>query len=77
MIFKGLEKRLDNYDIRKITESDYGDVYTLQLTNPEYFSSTQKHEVTMEDCIEGTQALPPGTGVEQKFYIGFYKETES
>lgn len=76
MLFKGLEKRLVNYDIRKVTENDFTDVYNLQLTNPEYFSSMQGHEVTIQECIEGTRALPPGMGAEKKFYLGFYKETK-
>jgi|LGOV01.1.fsa_nt_gb N-acetylglutamate synthase-like GNAT family acetyltransferase len=76
MILKGLEKRLVKYDIRKVTECDFEDVYNLQLTNPEYFSSMQEHEVTLEECIEGTRALPPGTDAEQKFFIIFYKETK-
>ena len=34
----------------------------------------QEHEVTMEECIKGTEALPPETSMNQKFYMGFYRD---
>lgn len=74
MIIEELSKRLVDYDIRKITGDDYEDLYNLQLTNPDYFSYMQEHEVTVEECIKGTKALPPNTSLNQKFYMGFYSE---
>lgn len=73
MIFDDLKKWLPEYNINKITDKEYEDLYMLEQTNTYYFSCEQDHPVTYEEAIAGISALPPNTKYEQKFYIGFYK----
>lgn len=74
-IIENIFEHLQEYEVRRVAESEYNEVYKLQLTNPDYFSCMQDHEVALEECIEGTESLPPDTDRGQKYYLGFYNES--
>ena len=76
MFIDELKRMLKNYEIVRVEYKHFNDLYKLQLTYPEYFSTMQKHEVTLEECIEGTKVLPPKTKKNQKHYLGFYKDNK-
>lgn len=74
MILEDLKLKMNNYEIKKITEKEYIEIHELHKSNPEYFSLLQDHEVTLEESINDVNELPPNTNSNQKFYIGFYRE---
>lgn len=76
MILNDLKQTLTDYEVKKITEKEYTDLFELQKTNPYYFSCVQDHPVTYEETVSDVSALPPHTDYSQKFFIGFYKGQE-
>ena len=77
MILADLEKKFSGqYSIIKISESILDDVFEIMKQNNYYYSRTQLHDVTMEECQEDIYALPPYTDMSQKFYLAFYKENK-
>lgn len=73
MVVFEINKRLTEFEVVQIEEKHFNDLYKLQLTNPKYFSNMQDHEVTFEECINGTSVLPPNIEMDQKYYLGFYR----
>jgi GNAT superfamily N-acetyltransferase len=76
MIVDYLKNILPEYEIKKITEDMYKVLYDLYKTNTEYFSYFGEHDMTLEDCVRDTHSLPPNTNVDQKFYIGFFRNNK-
>jgi Acetyltransferase (GNAT) family. len=76
MVLEDLKQTLTDYEIKKITEKEYMDLYQLQKANPYYFSCVQDHPVTYDEAVSDVTALPPHTDYSQKFFIGFYKDQE-
>ncbi len=77
MILADLEKIFNGqYSIVKITDMIIDDVYEVMKLNKYFFSRTQLHDITREECREDMYALPPDTDMSQKFYIALYKENE-
>ncbi len=77
MIIDDLEKKFSGqYSIIKISESILEDVFEIMKQNKYYYSRTQLHDITREECREDIFALPPNTDISQKFYLAFYKENE-
>jgi ribosomal protein S18 acetylase RimI-like enzyme len=76
MILEDLMEALADYEIIRITEKHYMDLYQLQKTNSYYFSCVQDHPVTYDEAVSDVSALPPHTNYSQKFFIGFYKGQE-
>lgn len=72
MILDYLKTQIEDYNIKKISENEYVELHALHKTNSEYYSYIQDHEVTLDESIEDTVALPPNIGSDSKFYIGFY-----
>lgn len=75
-----LDKLIGAFDgkftIVKINESIIDDVFSLMKQNTYFYSKTQAHDVTIEECREDIYALPPGTDISQKYYVAFYKGSE-
>lgn len=63
------------YAVRKMTVDDVDRIYELSAGNPLYFRHCPPF-VTKESILRDMKALPPGVTYEDKFYIGFFKETE-
>lgn len=59
-------------EIRKIQEKDLGDVLTLCLGNEEYYRYLHE-QPTMENLKETLYAIPPGTCLDDKYFMGFYE----
>lgn len=73
-MFEALLRRgLPQYAFEAVTKDNIQDVFRLFLSNSDYFSRTQGHPVTLEDCLEDITALPPGAGMAQKHYLAVYR----
>lgn len=61
------------YQVRPLNREDLEQIYLLSCSNPEFY---QHHPpfVTRESILEDMTALPPGKSLEDKFYIGFWKD---
>lgn len=71
-MLEGLRKALPEYNIIKIQEQQYNDVYHLQKENIIYFQYTNEYPIQYKDIISEITELPPNTSIDQKYYIGFY-----
>ena len=70
------EKQLSScYRVKRILEEDILDVYSLCKGNPTYYTY-KKSEPTIENMREDLTALPPGKTMNDKYYVGFYKQNK-
>ncbi|MBS4535329.1 GNAT family N-acetyltransferase [Clostridium sp. D2Q-14] len=60
-------------NVRKIDENNIEDAFKLMQSNTYFYSRTQSHILTLDECREDITALPPKVDLEQKFFMGFYK----
>jgi len=63
------------YMVKQILEEDMGDVYSLCKGNPIYYKY-MKSEPTIENMKEDLTVLPPGKAIDDKYFVGFYKENQ-
>ena len=68
------QKLSSQFEVRRLTEADIDAVYELSCGN-EIFYRYHPPFVTMESILEDMNALPEGKTYEDKFYLGFYKDT--
>ncbi|MBS6196578.1 MAG: GNAT family N-acetyltransferase [Clostridiales bacterium] len=61
------------YRVRKITENDIPEVLALCKGNPTYYLH-MKMEPSPENLKEAITIVPPNKTMEDKFFVGFYKE---
>ena len=61
------------YMVKQILEEDIGYVYSLCKGNPTYYKY-MKSEPTIENMKEDLTVLPPGKAIDDKYFVGFYKE---
>jgi RimJ/RimL family protein N-acetyltransferase len=73
MIINNLKEKLKDYDILPITEENIEEAFQLMRSNTYFYSRTQFHELTLQECKEDITALPPGTTLDQKFFVGIYE----
>jgi GNAT superfamily N-acetyltransferase len=77
MILDELKSKLGGeYSIISVTENIINDVFELMKQNTYFYSKTQAHDITIEECREDIYALPPGTEISQKFYVALFKGNE-
>ena len=58
------------YEVRELTEAELPEIYALCQSNPFYYDCCGVQ--TSEELIRRDMTLlPPGTGAEQKYYLGF------
>ena len=76
MLITQLSQAMPEYTICQITKENIEDVFKLMQSNDYYYSKTQKHPVTMEECIEDITALPPKIEMEKKTYVAFYSQNQ-
>lgn len=72
MIIDCLKEKLTEYRIVPIHESNIEDAFKLMQSNTYFYSRTQLHELTLDECRDDITALPPNTSLKQKFYLGIY-----
>lgn len=63
------------YTVRKLKETDVAAIFDVMCGNDIFF---QYHPPlpTIESILEDMEALPPGKGYEDKYYIGFFDENK-
>lgn len=68
MVIQNLSKL---YSVRKLEKKDVNTIFDIMCGNDIFF---QHHPPlpTKESIVEDMEALPPGKGSEDKFYIGFF-----
>ncbi len=59
--------------VRRLTEEDEEKIYQLCKGNPMYYRYCPP-EVTKESIREGFTVLPPGKTLDEKYYVGYFKE---
>lgn len=72
MITDYLNEKLTEYRIVPINEINIEEVFMLMRTNTYFYSRTQLHELTLEECIDDIASFPPNINLQQKFYVGIY-----
>lgn len=72
MLINELENVLSEYIIKQITEENIEDVFHLMKSNKYFYSKTQNHEVTIEECLEDIDALPPRVENAKKTFVALY-----
>ncbi len=73
MIINNLKEKLKDYNIHPITEENIEEAFQLMRSNTYFYSRTQFHELTLQECKEDITALPPDTSLDQKFFVGIYE----
>ncbi len=63
----------DHYEIRKLQDEDIPLILDVCLGNPQFYLYTEA-EPEEENIRYDMQALPPGKQIQDKYYIGFFKE---
>ena len=68
-----IELLSQEYQVKKMEETDVPEVYALCMGNPMYYSYCPPG-ATIDGIKNDMRMLPPGKKAEDKFYIGFYQE---
>lgn len=63
------------YAVRIMTADDVNIIYELSLENALFYQYCPPF-VTKESIEEDMKALPPGMSYDDKFYVGFFKESK-
>lgn len=63
------------YRVRRMGRGDVTDVYLLCRENGLYYQYCPPF-VTEQGILDDMGALPPGKGMEDKYYIGYYRGEE-
>lgn len=61
------------YQVRPITEADLPELLALAQGNPTYYEH-MRTQPTIKNLREDLTALPPGTTLEDKYFLGFYQD---
>lgn len=75
-VFNSFKYLLPEYRLIRLTKKHKDELYELEASNPYYFSISQDHPVTPEECIADLDAIPENFALKQKFYFGIYKESQ-
>lgn len=70
-----LEYISSHYAVKQFIGEDISSIYTLCKGNPTYYKY-MKIEPTLENINEVLTALPPNKTMDDKFFMGFYKENQ-
>lgn len=63
------------YIVRKLDTEDVKEIYELEIENPIYFEFCPP-AASIDSIIKDMKALPPNMTYEDKFYIGFYNDSQ-
>lgn len=72
-VFNGFKYLLPEYRLIRLTRKHKDELYELESSNPYYYSISQDHPVTPEECISDLDAIPENFPNKQKFYFGIYQ----
>lgn len=70
-----IEKLSSAYRVRPILEADIGAVLRLCRGNPMFYQYIGE-DVSDESLRADLKALPPGKGLSDKYYVGFYQGSD-
>ena len=70
-----LQTKLIDYTVRLIEEKDFQALYELEKNNIKYFNYT-KETPDYNSIISEVYELPPNKTLEDKYFIGFFKDNE-
>lgn len=68
-----IKRRLKEYEINTITQSNFTQVMEIYNTNQDFFLLTENKEVQLEECIRDIGAVPPNFDIGKKIYISIWK----
>ena len=72
-VFNSFKYLLSEYRLIRLTKKHKDELYELESSNPYYFSISQDHPVTPEECIADLEAIPENFPINQKFHFGLYQ----
>lgn len=67
-----ISKISSSYDIRRLDDSDADSILSLCQRNTQYYEYCEA-EATREQVLNDLLITPPGIGLSDKYYIGFYR----
>lgn len=62
-----------SYHVRKMSMQDIDAIYDLSIGNPLFYRYCPPF-ITKQSIIEDLSALPPNVSIENKYYIGYFKD---
>ena len=68
-----LSKISRTYDVRRLDDSDVDIILSLCQKNTQFYEFCEA-EPTWEQVLNDLHITPPGIGMADKYYIGFYKD---
>lgn len=68
-----IKKLSDRYDVRRMDDSDADDILFLCMGNPMYYKYCEA-EPSREQVMEDLHVTPPGMGMDDKYYLGFFSD---
>ncbi|MBR4193859.1 MAG: GNAT family N-acetyltransferase [Oscillospiraceae bacterium] len=70
-----LQKLSDHYQVRRMQDTDADAILALCLQNTQYYQYCGK-QPSRELILNDLHITPPGIGPSDKYYTGFYSETD-
>ena len=67
-----ISKISSSYDIRRLDDSDADSILSLCQRNTQYYEYCEA-EATREQVLNDLHITPPGIGLSDKYYFGFYR----
>ena len=68
-----IKKQLIDYEITALTKLNFEQAFEVYENNSDFFLLTQGNNATIESSINDIEALPPNCTIEQKIYVGIWK----
>jgi acetyltransferase, GNAT family len=66
------EKFSCSFTVRRLNETDVADIYSLCLSNPEYYKHIND-VVSSEKILRDLKRLPPGKTLSDKYFVGYFR----
>ena len=63
------------YEVRPLTENDLPIMFEICKGNPQYYEY-RPEDVSIEELKKDMKALPPGIGIEDKYFVGYFQGEE-
>lgn len=61
------------YDVRRLGETNADDILAIYIDNPQFYRYCEA-KPTRVQVLSDLRVAPPGIGLEDKYYVGFYEE---
>ncbi len=72
-----LKKHLSDYEIKTLTTTNCENIMDIIVTNQSYFILTDDAPADINNCKEMAVALPPNLSLKDKYFIGFWKNSQA